>query len=252
MLPLIGAIFVASLLGSLHCAGMCGAFVAVAVGGEGKGAPSWAQAAYHGGRLVSYMALGAAAGAAGGLVNVAGGLAGVRPVAAALAGAAMVAFGVTTWLRTRGVHVSRVPLPEFVRAAARAGYRVAMRRRPVPRAFVIGLLTTLLPCGWLYAFAVTAAGTGSAVLGAVTMGVFWSGTLPVLVAIGAGVQRVSGPLARRLPGLTCAGLVAVGLYTLAGRAALDPGVLARRLRPQASAAPVVQKSPCCESHDDDR
>jgi len=63
MTSLILAIFAASVLGSLHCAGMCGAFVAIAVQDRGN----WRrhaslQAAYHGGRLASYLSLGIAAG----------------------------------------------------------------------------------------------------------------------------------------------------------------------------------------------
>ena len=84
MTALTIAIFTASILGSFHCAGMCGAFLAVAtgdLGGGGAGRPVL-QTAYHVGRLVSYLCLGAAAGAAGGVVNIAGGLAGIRPLAA--------------------------------------------------------------------------------------------------------------------------------------------------------------------------
>lgn len=248
MFPLIAAIFAASLLGSLHCAGMCGAFLAIAVGGDlGASKPAArVQAAYHVGRLLSYVALGAAAGSAGRLLDLAGSLAGIRPIAAALAASAMILFGLTAFLRTRGVHLSRLPLPTFVTSLSRAGYRVAMRHPPLPRAFAIGLLTTLLPCGWLYAFAITAAGTGSAGLGAVTMAAFWAGTLPVLVALGTGLQRLSGPLARRLPAVTSLVLVAVGLYTLAGRLSLDPAALA-------SVVPTAEHSaPCCETHDHDR
>ena len=41
MIALIAAVFTASLLGSLHCAGMCGAFVAFAVGLDGPARPRW-------------------------------------------------------------------------------------------------------------------------------------------------------------------------------------------------------------------
>ena len=77
MIALIGAIFLASVLGSFHCAGMCGAFLAVASGAPGGRAKRQVllQGAYHAGRLVSYTALGAAAGAAGGLVDLGGTLA---------------------------------------------------------------------------------------------------------------------------------------------------------------------------------
>ena len=53
MLPLLITVFLASLSGSLHCAGMCGAFVALAVGGADNAARHQGrvlQAAYHAGR----------------------------------------------------------------------------------------------------------------------------------------------------------------------------------------------------------
>ena len=93
----------------------------------------------------------------------------------------------------------------------------------------IGLLTTLLPCGWLYSFAITAAGTGSAWKGMLAMTAFWLGTLPALVLVGAGVKRILGPMGRRLPALTCVALVAAGLYTLLGRTLIDPVALAAKI-----------------------
>src|SRR5690348_2751131 len=143
MIALIGAILAASLLGSFHCAGMCGAFLAVATGDPRQGWRPHAmlQSAYHGGRLASYASLGAAAGALGGLANLAGALAGLRPVAATVAGAAMIAFGVVTFLRTRGFHVSRMPLPPSWMKLMQHGHRFAMDRPPVVRAGLIGLMT---------------------------------------------------------------------------------------------------------------
>ena len=76
MWPLITSVFVASLLGSLHCAGMCGAFVAFAVGIDDPDAArkrARLHAAYNLGRLVTYSVLGAIAGAIGGALDLAGG-----------------------------------------------------------------------------------------------------------------------------------------------------------------------------------
>ena len=57
MIALIGAVLVASLLGSLHCAGMCGAFVAFAVIGSPGHQPSRValNTAYNLGRLITYL-----------------------------------------------------------------------------------------------------------------------------------------------------------------------------------------------------
>jgi sulfite exporter TauE/SafE len=82
---------------------------------------------------------------------------------------------------------------------------------------VVGLLTTLLPCGWRYAFAVTAAGSGSPWLGALTMSVFWLGTLPIMLMLGMGVQALTGALRPHLPVLASLIIVGVGTWTVLGR-----------------------------------
>lgn len=261
MIALIGAIFLASVLGSFHCAGMCGAFLAIATGADrttGWRGAAMLQGAYHVGRLVSYATLGAAVGAAGQLVNVAGALAGMRPLAAILAGAAMVAFGITALLRSGGVGVRHLRLPQSWLNLMQRGHRLAMGRPPLVRALAIGLLTTILPCGWLYAFAVTAAGTGSPARGVIAMAAFWAGTLPALVAVGAGIRGLLGPLGRRLPTLTVLAMVAAGVLTLTGRAALDPAALVRKVQANSStsvstAVPSADQTPaCCDLHDDHR
>lgn len=249
MMPLIIAVFVASLVGSLHCAGMCGPFVAIAVG-EGS-RPVLLHTAYHGGRLVSYMLLGVAAGAVGQLANLGGALAGVQPVAAVLAGSALIAFGVVSLLRVLGIKSLALHPPRFLAAVVQRGYRLMADKPPIVRALSIGLLTTLLPCGWLYAFAATAAGTASPWLGALTMAVFWVGTVPVLVAIGSAVRGLTGALGRHISTATALLLIVMGVYSLVGRSMMDPMALVNRVRPISTAEPTRQAvPPCCEKHGD--
>lgn len=223
MMALIAAVFTASLLGSAHCAGMCGAFLAFAVaGGDGSAPPASKaalHAAYNGGRLITYTILGALGGLLGAALNLGGSLAGVQSAAAILAGLLMVSFGLVAILRIRGVRIPRLPLPMALRNTVARGHRAALGWPPFTRAAAIGLLTTLLPCGWLYAFAITAAGTADPLRGAITMAVFWAGTLPIMLSLGVGIQSLAGPLRRRLPLLTSLLLVGVGLFTIAGRLA---------------------------------
>jgi len=90
------------------------------------------------------------------------------------------------------------------------------------RALLTGLGTTLLPCGWLYVFVATAGGTGSVRDGVLVMAIFWLGTVPALVAIGLGAQRVFGPLRRKLPALGAAAVVLMGVLALNGRLFMTP------------------------------
>lgn len=223
MTALFFAVLSASLLGSLHCAGMCGAFVVLAVTQTdgGKATRPWRlQAAYHTGRLVTYLAFGLAAGAIGASINFGGSLVHIQRTATILAAITLVFFGTLTLLRVLGVRKGAHGSPAWMARLAQRGHRAAWALDPLPRALAIGLLTTLLPCGWLYAFVVTAAGTAHALTGAAVMGVFWLGTLPILAAVGAGARRIAGPLGAHMPVLAASLLIAVGLFTLLHRASL--------------------------------
>ena len=229
MFALAATVFVASLLGSAHCAGMCSPFVCFYAGADVRGS-WWGHLAYNGGRLVSYLVLGAIAGALGSGVEQVGTGVGVTRAAAIVAGVLMIAWGVVTLLAQRGFTMPTLaPLAGTQRWMAA---RLADVRDfpPTARALTVGLLTTLLPCGWLYAFVLTAAGTGT-VRGALTlMTVFWVGTLPMMLAIGVGVRRLAGPLRAKLPTISAIAIVAVGVMSLTGRVRLDAAKVAMRAR----------------------
>ncbi len=259
MLALITTVFVASLLGSLHCAGMCGAFVAFAVGLDDPDAArqrARLHTAYNLGRLTTYAALGAIAGALGSALDLAGSMVGVSRVAAMIAGATLIVFGGTHLLRALGIRIAPARPPRFLQHALRGAHRAAMAMPPVRRALVIGLMTTLLPCGWLYAFVAASAGTGSAAYGALTMAVFWMGTLPILVGVGAGVRALSGPLAAKLPVVLPLLVIAAGLFTIFSRLGVSAAALAQvagrveaasltELADQVGALDA-ESMPCCE------
>jgi sulfite exporter TauE/SafE len=273
MTMLLLAILAASLVGSLHCAGMCGPFLAFVVGagprtfadsapgahgGTRVEASAFAlQCAYHAARGAGYALLGAAAGAAGHLVDLAGALTGLQPLAAGLAGLTLVALGAAALCRLTGwggarlpaplARLSRVGLPARVAGLLRRAQVRALRLPPTSRALAIGATTTLLPCGWLYAFAVTAAGTGAPLPGLLVMAVFWLGTLPVLVSLGAlvrGTTRRFGPRWQAIGGIA---LVGLGLCTLMGRVRLEPRSLARTVEAgrSATAVPALGERPAC-------
>jgi sulfite exporter TauE/SafE len=221
---LLGTVLAASLLGSLHCAGMCGGFVAFySAGGETPGRFRWlAHVAYNGGRLVTYVVLGAFAGAVGGALDRVGSLAGVQRIAAIAAGLLMVGWGAYALLQALDVKLPRVPFPRSISRATARLFGSLRGRPPVVRALLLGLLSTLLPCGWLWAFALLAAGTGSALMGGLVLAAFWAGSVPIMLGIGVSIQALSAPLRRRVPVLTAAVLIVIGLAWLAGRLTIMP------------------------------
>lgn len=240
------AVLVASLLGSVHCAAMCGAFACLyAADGAGprgaSRASGWSHAAYNGGRLLSYVLLGALAGALGGAIDQAGALAGVGRAAAIVAGVLMVVWGTHAVLLARGVRLPAPRVPEGWQRAMGSVIQLVRAQPPVARAAVIGLVTTLLPCGWLYAFVVTAGGTGAPLRGAAIMAVFWLGTLPMMLAVGMGAQRLAGRFRAQLPLVTASAVTAMGILSIALHLHLVPqAAWLHRLTP---AAPVADGAP---------
>jgi hypothetical protein len=129
----------------------------------------------------------------------------------------MVLWGAVKILQLLGVRMPGIGAPPPA-SGWFAGALGALRDQPPAlRALVIGLLSTLLPCGWLYMFVAPAAATGSPAGGALVMAAFWAGTLPVMAGLGLLAQRALGPLRRRLPVVTAAALVVIGLLTLTGK-----------------------------------
>ena len=162
MTALFVTVLLASLLGSLHCAGMCGAFVAFAIGAGDpavKVSRNVLMGLYHAGRLLTYVTLGAIAGTLGAGIDLGGQMVGLQRAAAILSGTMMVGFGAITLMRLSGIKLAHARVPARWTAFVSSVNRSAMRYSPSVRAVATGLLTTLLPCGWLYAFVITAAGT---------------------------------------------------------------------------------------------
>lgn len=224
MTYVLASVFVASLVGSLHCAGMCGGLVGFVAGSTRREVRP--QLTYHVGRLLAYVALGSAAGALGSALNLGGALAGVSEVAAVLAALLMIGWGLYRLLplerfAREGVRLGRGPsrsLGSVVGAWLARGNDLS----PVVRGALLGVFTGALPCGWLYAFVVAAAGTGSALGGAALMSAFWLGTVPALVGVGALVAPLSKWLGRRTPLLLSLALVVLGVGTLTARYGFAP------------------------------
>jgi len=220
----------ASFAGSPHCAAMCGGFVTFAASSK------MSQAGYHLGRLATYALLGSIAGAIGGGVESASRALGLGQIAPLVAGALMVAFGIASLVRSPTAHF-RLP---FTQALARIILRLERAPRHA-RAFVVGLSTTLIPCGWLYAFAIAAGGTQSAAKGALLMAVFWLGTVPVLAGMGLLMKRLWRPLERYRPKISAIALVVLGLLSIAGRMPTP----ASSISSASTTANSISKEPIC-------
>ncbi|QDS88219.1 hypothetical protein EC9_24070 [Rosistilla ulvae] len=225
------AIVTASLLGSMHCVGMCGPLAIWASGASenvSRRRVMTSGALYHIGRLITYALAGLIAGAIGSLIDFGGAAMGYQLLAARVVGAIMILIGIhrlISIIAPRKTDATVGPAPSRI-----GGLLVRLRpyvfRLPLPgRALATGLLTTLLPCGWLYLFALVAAGTGSLTMGPVVMIAFWIGTVPALVALVAGTQFLSRRFTMAIPAFAAVMLVVGGCYTASGRGFANLGSL---------------------------
>jgi sulfite exporter TauE/SafE len=244
---LLVTVLAASLVGSLHCVGMCGPFVAFYSGADGSSGAGrlLSHAVYSGGRLVAYLLLGLAAGAIGAALDLAGALAGVQRVAAVVAGVVMVAWGVIALLRIRGFKIFTHSNAPLLAGWSRRAFAFVGERPPLVRAASVGLLSGVLPCGWLWAFLVTAAGTGSSLSGAAVMAAFWLGTVPALVAVGLGAQLIGAPLRRHVPALTAVLLVALGVFAILARPASVKAAISTHEHSQRMVPSLSESTPYC-------
>jgi sulfite exporter TauE/SafE len=229
-------VFVVGLLGSVHCAGMCGGIVgALSVAAPASPAPSRAMPiriatsparpalahalAYNVGRIGSYMLAGALAGGIGQGAGALARLPAWQAGAYWMANLMLVMLGLYLMDAWRGLarleqggqllwrHVQ--PLLRGLRPAHGGGLKPG-------RMLAAGALWGWLPCGMVYSVLVTAMLSGSAFGGALVMLAFGLGTLPMLLGLGLLGARLRDGLRLRGVRMACGALVlGFGLLGLA-------------------------------------
>lgn len=209
------ALFLVGLLGGTHCVGMCGGIV----GALSLGAPArWSMLfAYNAGRIISYSAAGAIAGALGAASLGLEGQVPVRLILYFVANLMLVALGLYLLGVTRalafteraGQHLWRLLQPLTKRF---------LPARNMAQAFPLGLLWGWLPCGLVYSALASALTAGSGGRGALMMLAFGLGTLPNLLLAGILLARlnefVRRPVVRLFSGLLVLGFGLYGLFGL--------------------------------------
>ena len=152
----LGLVFLVGLLTSTHCIGMCGGILLA----QGNAL------LYNGGRLLSYTLMGAVFGALGKYISYD---LQVRSMLLTVSGLLVVLIGLRMW----GVPFLRRISPELTRPCRFRG-----------KAFAVGLLTGLMPCGALSSMWIFAASSGSWASGAASMLAFGAGTCVFMLLFG--------------------------------------------------------------------
>ena len=185
MEPLYSMAFMTGLLGSAHCIGMCGGIVsALALTADGRKSGVTFHLLYNLGRTLTYSLIGLLVGWLGSALALKGSLQDLtRPL---LLGSDLLVIlvglgsaGLFSRLNLLSLEFSG-PMKTLTKAVK--GLR---RLPPALAALPLGMLFGFLPCGLLYAMALTAAQSTDSFRGAITMAAFGLGTAPSLLLVGS-------------------------------------------------------------------
>jgi hypothetical protein len=193
-------------------------------------------------------------GVLGSAVTVGGDLAGYQSLAAKIAGGMLIFMGLSRLLLLLPFMESKPlasPRPSRIAGLLQKAKPLIASRGPNAQAYLGGLVTTWLPCGWLYLFVLVAAGTGAVVPALAVMAAFWVGTVPALTALTVGARSLIPRFRTLLPIAASILLIVTGLYTATGRASADlSAMVPARLDPQGDVTSLMgladQPLPCCQ------
>ena len=172
-------------LGSFgHCIGMCGgivlAYSTIKIEPKSsKVSKSMAHLLYSFGRVVTYSILGAIFGGLGGVVTYSNTANGVLLI---IAGLAMLLAGLSLMGKIKFLTLIEHSMSSS--SIYKSAFKKVLNSKSNFSFFILGMLNGLLPCGFVYFFAITAASTASPFYGALVMAIFGLSTIPAMFSLG--------------------------------------------------------------------
>jgi uncharacterized protein len=182
--------FIAGVLGSGHCLGMCGALVSGYFMNAGKTRSYFPYLAYQISRISVYTLVGFAAAALG-FVLVSSGMFGkIQSVLQMIIGSVVIllAFGILGWIPWQG-SFRLIPMNLL-----RKGYVSSRQKGPVVGALMAGFLNGLMPCPLTFAMAVKATSAATVMEGGALMLTFGAGTLPTMLLISVAFGKLGSKI----------------------------------------------------------
>ena len=194
--------FFLGLIGSLHCAGMCGP-LALALPATGNTRISFTagRMAYNAGRVTTYCMLGALFG----VIGMTFALAGFQRWTSIVAGGAIL-IGLLASTR----HTLNTPVSKAV-AAVRAALGKLLHRRTMGSIYLLGVLNGFLTCGLVYVACAGAVAAGGFFAGIEYMAAFGLGTVPMMLSLGLVGRMVHTGIRLKFQKLVPACLLVLGL-----------------------------------------
>jgi hypothetical protein len=229
--------FLIGLVGSAHCAGMCGPIaLALPLRSDNWFRRIAGGLTYNSGRILTYMLLGALFGLLGKGLHMAG----FQLWASVIVGALMIAFVVVPLLFRQLPSVNTIF--EGYSARLMGGFRRLFRNSSYPSLFGIGLLNGILPCGLVYVAVAGAINTSGVLEGMMYMALFGIGTVPVMLAVSLAGTMISLKLRVFINKLSPYVIVLLGVLII--MRGLSLGI--PYISPKAEAlTPVVEKAHSC-------
>jgi uncharacterized protein len=207
-------IFLIGLLGSMHCIGMCGGFVAMYSLKKPAAAPSLPfHLLYNMGRITTYTLIGGTLGYIGSFASLLGTHRGIPGAVLLLSGVVMVLMG----LNLAGI-LGKRGLFEDTGITERTFFRTSLHRilalESAWGTLLLGLLLGFLPCGLLYPLFMNAAASGGFVNGMFIMLVFGIGTVPAMLSFGYLVSRIQPHMKVLMYRIAAIMIVLIGVRSL--------------------------------------
>lgn len=201
-------LFIAGLLTSIHCVGMCGGIMLSQV--VGKESPNKLEAIkpsllYNIGRVISYTILGAVIGAVGSVFSL------------SFKSKAFVQIAAGLFMIVMGLNMSGFSV--FRKFQVKMPISFCKFKNKSSSPFIVGLLNGFMPCGPLQTMQIFALGTGSPVKGALSMLIFSLGTVPLMMTFGALSGILSKGYTKRI--LKLSGIMIIVLGIIMGNRGLS-------------------------------
>ena len=182
-----GLAFMAGVLGSGHCLGMCGALVSGYFMNAGPSKRYLPYFMYQLARIFVYTMVGFAAAALGFVLVSSGVFGKVQSILQMFIGAVVIilALGILGWIPFQG-SVRLLPMNLL-----RRGYAESRTKGPLLGATIAGLLNGLMPCPLTFAMAVKATSATTVMEGGLLMLTFGAGTLPTMLFVSLAFGKMS-------------------------------------------------------------
>ncbi|HEY5672560.1 MAG TPA: sulfite exporter TauE/SafE family protein [Malonomonas sp.] len=184
MEPLYSMAFMTGLLGSAHCIGMCGGIVsALSLTPDGRNSGMSFHLLYNLGRTLTYSLIGLLVGWLGSALALKGSLLAVTRPLLLGSDVLVILIGLGTAGLFSRLNLMTIEFAGPIRSLTQA-VKGLRQLPPGLAALPLGLLFGFLPCGLLYAMALTAAQSADSLSGAIVMAAFGLGTAPSLLLVG--------------------------------------------------------------------